>query len=71
MRGEQQTANFMNFTAPWDFSGSPTITVPAAISDEGVPVAFQLIGGLLEETKIIRAAYAFERGRGELPHPRG
>ena len=71
VRGEQQTANFMNFTAPWDFSGSPTITVPAAISDEGVPVAFQLIGGLLEETKIIRAAYAFERGRGELPHPRG
>jgi len=60
----------MKFTAPWDFSGSPTITIPATIGEEGVPIAFQLIGGQLEESKIIRAAYAFERGRGELAHPR-
>ncbi len=69
LRGGQDTANFMNFTAPWDFSGSPTITVPATIGEEGVPIAFQLIGGLLEEAKIIRAAYVFERARGELAHP--
>jgi len=69
-RGREDTANFMKFTAPWDFSGSPTITIPATIGEEGVPIAFQLIGGQLEESKIIRAAYAFERGRGELAHPR-
>lgn len=67
---ESNVANFMSFTAPWNFSGSPTVTIPAAISGEGVPVAFQLIGDLLGEESIIRAAHVFEQGRGELPNPR-
>lgn len=70
LRGGTQVANFMSFTAPWNFAGSPSVTVPAGVSGEGVPVAFQLIGDRLEEEKIIRAAHVFEHGRGDLAHPR-
>lgn len=48
------------FTAPFDMTGDPTITLPGGFSEGGLPIAFQLIAGPLGELKLIRAARAFQ-----------
>ena len=48
------------FTAPFDYSGHPTITLPLALDDDGMPRAFQLVGRLLDEARLIGIASAFE-----------
>lgn len=62
-------AEFITFTAPFDYSGHPTITLPAGLSDVGIPRAFQLIGRRLGEPTLIRAGAAFERARKFDEHP--
>lgn len=52
------------FTAPFDYSGHPTITLPLALDAEGLPRAFQLIGPLLGEAGLIGVASAFESVAG-------
>jgi amidase len=49
------------FTAPFDLSGSPCITLPGGSTAEGVPLGFQLVGRHFEEALALRAAYAFQQ----------
>ena len=58
---------FVRFTAPYDYSGHPTITLPTSRRAE-VPLGFQLIGRHLGESDLIRAASAYEREVG-FTHP--
>src|SRR5262245_24873602 len=60
-------ADFITFTAPFDYSGHPTITLPGGLNADGLPIGVQLIGRLLGEPTLIRAGHAFERAR---PFPR-
>jgi amidase len=48
------------FTAPFDMSGDPTITLPGGFNESCLPIAFQLIAGRLGELQLIRAARAFQ-----------
>jgi len=50
----------MKFTAPYDFSGSPTISIPCGFSSEGLPLSLQLVARHLEEPLLCRAGHAFE-----------
>ncbi|MBU2359226.1 MAG: amidase [Alphaproteobacteria bacterium] len=50
----------MRFTAPFDFSGSPTITLPNGIDSAGLPLSMQIVGPHLGEAAIIRAADAYQ-----------
>lgn len=50
----------MRFTAPFDFSGSPTITLPNGIDSAGMPLSMQIVGAHLGEGAIIRAAAAYQ-----------
>ncbi|HLH51927.1 MAG TPA: amidase family protein, partial [Roseiarcus sp.] len=51
----------LRFTAPFDFSGSPTITLPSGIDRLGIPLSLQLIGRRLSESLLCRAGYAFQQ----------
>jgi amidase len=51
----------LRYTAPFDMSGSPTITLPGGIDEQGMPIGFQLIGRHLDEALIVRAAHAFQK----------
>ena len=62
-------ADFITFTAPFNYSGHPTITLPATFNRDGLPIAFQLIGRHLGEPTLIRAGHAYETARGALRHP--
>ena len=50
----------MRFTAPYDFSGSPTVTLPNGFDRAGMPLSMQIVGPKLGEAAIIRAATAFQ-----------
>ncbi len=62
-------AEFITFTAPTDYSGHPTITLPTGFTPDQRPMSFQLIGRLLGEPTLIRAGHAYEHARGSLAHP--
>ena len=51
----------MPFTAPMDFSGSPTVSLPCGLTDDGLPLSVQLVGRHGEEGTIMQAAYAYEQ----------
>jgi amidase len=62
LRRDPATASsVLLFTAPFDLSGSPTITLPAGFAASGVPIGFQLIGRHLDEAMLLRAGHAFQR----------
>jgi amidase len=66
---DEGRAEFITFTAPFDYSGHPTITLPAGRTSDRLPLAFQLVGRRLGEPTLIRAASAFERAVGFHEHP--
>jgi amidase len=50
----------LRFTAPFDFSGSPTITMPNGIDNRGMPLSFQLVGRHVSEDVLVRAGHAYQ-----------
>lgn len=54
-------AKLVRFTAPFDMSGHPTITLPAGLTRQGMPVAIQLVAARLNEALLVRAGMAFQR----------
>ena len=51
----------LRHTAPFDLTGSPTISVPCGFSAEGLPLSLQLIGRYDEEGLVMQAGYAYEQ----------
>lgn len=54
----------LRFTAPFDFSGSPTITLPSGIDRAGMPLSLQLVGRHAAEDVLCRAGHAFQSVTG-------
>ena len=51
----------LRFTAPFNFSGSPSLTLPAGFTGGGLPIGVQLVGRHLDEALLLRAGDAFQR----------
>ena len=51
----------VKFSAPFNMSGSPTITLPSGFTRDGAPVAIQLVARHLAEATLVRAGRAFQR----------
>lgn len=58
---EGENADFIRFAGPFDISGSPTITFPGGFDADGMPLAVQLVGPALSESRLVRAAAAFQQ----------
>ena len=56
----KELTTLLKYTAPFDMTGSPTITLPCGFSDAGVPVGFQLVGPHLSEDVLLCAGHAFQ-----------
>ena len=48
-------------TIPANMAGLPAINVPCGFDDQGLPIGLQLIGGVLEEAKLLRLAHHYEQ----------
>ena len=57
----EAVSTLLRFTAPFDFSGNPTISVPCGFTADGMPVSLQLVGRNLEEERLLAAAHSYER----------
>ncbi len=51
----------LRFTAPFDFAGNPTITLPSGIDAAGLPLSLQLVGPHASEALLCRAGHAFQQ----------
>jgi aspartyl-tRNA(Asn)/glutamyl-tRNA(Gln) amidotransferase subunit A len=53
---------FLNdvFTVPANLAGLPGISVPAGLSDDGLPLGLQLIGKAFDEETVLRVAGVLE-----------
>ena len=49
------------FTAPMDYAGVPTISLPCGLNDYGVPLSLQFVGHHLSEQLLVQAGHAFEQ----------
>jgi len=52
--------SILRFTAPFDFSGSPTLTLPNSLDSAGMPLSMQFVGPHLSEDVLVRAGHAFQ-----------
>ena len=49
------------FTYPFNFSNSPTLTLPCGFTSEDLPLALQLVGPHFSEEILLRVGHAFEQ----------
>ena len=47
-------------TVPANLAGLPAISIPCGFDKKGLPIGLQLIGNVLDESKILNAAHVFE-----------
>ena len=50
-------------TYAFNFSSYPAISVPCGVTEEGLPVGLQIVGGWQQDARVLRAAAAFETAR--------
>ena len=53
--------NWGRFTVPYDFSGSPTISLPCGRNSDGLPLSIQFVGRHLSEPVLCRLGHTFEQ----------
>ena len=58
------TVRGRSFTAPFNVTGLPAISVPCGFTDTGLPIGMQIAGKPFDEPGIIRAAYAYQQQAG-------
>lgn len=59
----------MQFTAPWDMNRAPSLTLPNGWSEQGLPIALQLVGPSGSEPALCRAGRAYEQAANFMRHP--
>jgi aspartyl-tRNA(Asn)/glutamyl-tRNA(Gln) amidotransferase subunit A len=57
------------FTWPFNMTGQPAISVPAGLSQTGLPVGLQAVCRFGADEQLLRFAKSFEALRGALPEP--
>ena len=50
-----------HFTRPFDYLGLPSLSLPAGLTDNGLPTGFQLVAPPFDEALLFKTARAYER----------
>jgi amidase len=60
----------LRYTAPFDMSGHPTLTLPGGMTRDGMPVGFQIVSRAFGEAGILAAGHAYQQATNwHLEHP--
>ena len=57
---ENREPKFQRFTAPFDFNGAPTLSVPCGFNSEELPLSIQWVGKHLSESLLCQIGHAYE-----------
>jgi amidase len=60
-RDPDTVAARLRYTAPFDLSGHPTLTLPGGMTREGLPVGFQIVSRAFDEAGILAAGHAYQQ----------
>ena len=55
------TARGRSFTAPFNVTGLPAISVPCGFTESGLPIGMQIAGKPFDEPGVIQAAYTYQQ----------
>ena len=67
---EGEPGNAIAFTYPFNFTGHPAASVPAGLTDNGLPCGLQIVAPRHRDDLVLRASYAYEQARPFPPLPR-
>jgi aspartyl-tRNA(Asn)/glutamyl-tRNA(Gln) amidotransferase subunit A len=57
----EQAGHLTSFTAPFNLTGLPAISVPCGFSSAGLPIGLQIIARAWGDAKVLNAAFAYEQ----------
>jgi aspartyl-tRNA(Asn)/glutamyl-tRNA(Gln) amidotransferase subunit A len=57
----QRARLLTRFTAPFNLTGLPALSVPCGFTKEGLPIGLQIVSRAWNEAGVLRAGYAFEQ----------
>ncbi len=57
---EEHWIDWSPFSYPFNMTRQPAATVPCGVTSAGLPIGLQIVGPLYAETRVLRAARAFE-----------
>ena len=57
------------FTAPWNLTGQPAISVPCGFTPAMLPAGLQVVGRPFDEATVLRVAAAYEAVAGFVGRP--
>ena len=60
---EGEKANGIAYTYPFNFTGHPAASVPAGLTDAGLPCGLQIVGPRHRDDLVLQASYALEQAR--------
>jgi amidase len=60
-RDPEAVAARLRYTAPFDLTGHPTLTLPGGITRDGVPAGFQIVGRAFDEAGVLAAGHAYQQ----------
>ena len=60
----ERARTLTRFTAPFNLTGLPAISIPCGFTKAGLPIGLQLVARPWAEAKLLRSAQAYEQARG-------
>lgn len=57
----EQAGRLTRFTAPFNLTGLPTLSIPCGFTKEGLPIGLQIISRAWGDAKSLNAGYAYEQ----------
>ena len=58
---DRRGTSFQRFTVPFDYNGYPTVSIPAGLNRDGLPLSVQVSGHPLSEELLCRIARTYEK----------
>jgi aspartyl-tRNA(Asn)/glutamyl-tRNA(Gln) amidotransferase subunit A len=57
----ERARQLTRFTAPFNLTGLPALTVPCGFTKDGLPIGLQFVSRAWNETGVLRAGFAFQQ----------
>ena len=57
----EQAAQLTRFTAPFNLTGLPALSLPCGFTKAGLPIGLQIVSRAWADAKVLNAGYAFEQ----------